>query len=445
MTSFKKVSNLSLVKGVWKHHRSLVDYMESLRSENGETFSFSFGSMNGFFINDPVIAKTIMMDKWAAFPKSRRYKTLAPLIGDSILTSNGNHWKERRVLAQPIFQARIMAGYQDVIEKEVMLSIAKLKDGDTFEAYTHVAHFTFRVITKIMFSDDIDDVFDKFHETILRIQNECTQVALYPFAFMDHLPLPANIKFRKLSGIIHEIVDNIIEKRLRNPKAHEYKDLLSRYLDIIKKENQNISMTELRNELVTLLIAGNETTALSISWALLELGKNKTIQDKLITEMKELKLPEGGENTFQFFRQVPYLTKVVNETFRMYPAVWLFTREALQDEEVHGIKIKKDSLILISPYFMHRNEMYWQRPEEFNPERWNEAHHEDAYIPFAKGPRMCLGMSLSQFEISLYLYHFFKNFTITPAGELNKVKPKPLVNLYPNLPIQLKAQANEAI
>ena len=439
MTTFKKVSNLSLIKGVWKHHRSLVDYIESLRRDNGETFTFSFGSMNGLFINDPAIAKTIMMDKWSAFPKSRRYKTLAPLIGDSILTSNGDHWKERRVLAQPIFQTRIMAGYQDVIEKEVKLSLDKLKDGETFEAYSHVAHFTFRVITKIMFSDDIDDVFEEFHKTVLKIQNECTQVALYPFAFMDHLPLPANIKFRKYSGIIHKIVDNIIDKRLKNPDAHQYKDLLSRYLEIIKKENQNFSMKELRNELVTLLIAGNETTALSISWALLELTKNKTIQDKLSLEMKNLKLPTGEENTFQFFKQVPYLNKVMNETFRMYPAVWLFTREALHDEEVHGIKIKKDSLVLISPYFMHRNPTYWNNPEEFNPERWNEAHHEDAFIPFAKGPRMCLGMSLSQFEIALYLYHFFNTFSLTPAGDLTKVKPKPLVNLYPNSPINLEA------
>lgn len=102
----KKVSNLSLLRGVWKHHSSLVDYIESLRKENGEAFYFSFGSMNGFFLNRPDLVKTVMMEKWANYPKSKRYKVLSPLVGDSILTSNGERWKERRVLAQPIFRRK---------------------------------------------------------------------------------------------------------------------------------------------------------------------------------------------------------------------------------------------------------------------------------------------------------------------------------------------------
>lgn len=443
MTTLKKVKNLSLIKGVWKYHSSLVDYIQHLRAENGELFTFSFGSMNGLFVNDPVLVKTILMDKWASFPKSRRYKTLSPLIGESILVSNGDHWKERRILAQPIFQTRIMAGYRDVIEKEVLNSLERLAGKETFDAYSHIAHFTFRVISKIMFSDDVDDVFDEFHHTILRIQNECTQVALYPFAFMDHMPLPANIKFRKFSAVIHRIVDNIIEKRLQNPRRNEYKDLLSRYLSEIEKEHKNFSLKELRNELVTLFIAGNETTALSISWALCELAKdhNRPFQTKLVDEMKNLELPGDEENTFQFLKQVPFLNKVMNETFRMYPAVWLFTREAKQDEDLAGMKIKKNSLIIISPYFLHRNPSYWKDPEVFNPERWSESQSEDAFIPFARGPRMCIGMSLAQFEIELYLFHFFRRYEISGRGNLNAIRPKPLVNLYPNRPIELKLKA----
>lgn len=439
MNGLKKVSNFRLLGGVWKHHKSLVNFIEGLRKDNGESFYFSFGSMNGFFLNQPDLVKTIMMERWANYPKSDRYKTLSPLIGDSILTSNGEHWKERRILAQPIFQAKIIASYQDVIEKEVHASIAKIDDGQSIDAYKHVAHFTFRVISKIMFSDDIDEVFDEFHHTLIRIQNECTVVALYPFAFMDNLPLTSNLTFKKLSADIHKIVDGIIEKRLKNPEKDSYKDLLARYLKMIDLENKNFSMTELRNELVTLLIAGNETTALTISWALLELAKEKNegIQNKLIEEVKSLELPNGEENTFQFLKQVPFMSKVMNETLRMYPAVWLFTRQAAQDDELKGIKIKKKSLILISPYFLHRNPAFWENPETFDPSRFERPYNEDAFIPFAKGPRMCMGMSLAQFEIELYLFHFFKKFRIKGDCDLNLIKPKPLMNLYANLPIQL--------
>lgn len=435
----KKVSNLSLLRGVWKHHSSLVDYIQNLRQENGESFYFSFGSMNGYFLNRPDLVKTVMMEKWAIYPKSKRYKTLSPLIGDSILTANGERWKERRVLAQPIFQTKIMAGYQDVIENEVRHSIDRLAAGESFDAYSHVAHFTFRVISKIMFSDDIDDVFEEFHETVLRIQNECTVVALYPFEFMDNLPLPANITFKKLSATIHKIVDGIIAKRLKNPDKDNYKDLLARYLKQIEAENKNFSMTELRNELVTLLIAGNETTALTISWAMFELARNPDIQERLRAEVKDLVLPTGEENTFQFLKQVPYMSRVINETLRMYPAVWLFSRQASQDDDLKGMKIKKDSLVIISPYFLHRNPEHWQDPDTFNPSRFETGINEDAFIPFAKGPRMCIGMSLAQFEIQLYLYHFLRKFSVTPDCDLSKIKPKPLVNLYPNLPIKLRA------
>ncbi len=432
----KKVSNLSLIRGVWKHHSSLVDYIESLRKENGEAFYFSFGSMGGFFLNKPDLVKTVMMERWANYPKSKRYKTLSPLIGDSILTANGDRWRERRVLAQPIFQTKIIAGYQETIEREVQHSIENLQSGQSFEAYAHIAHFTFRVISKIMFSDDIDEVFDEFHDTVLKIQNECTVVALYPFEFMDHMPLPANIKFKKYSAIIHRIVDGIIEKRLKNP-GREYKDLLARYLKQIESENKNFSMTELRNELVTMLIAGNETTALTISWALCELAKNPDIQNRLIQEVKEMSLPTGEENTFQFLKQVPFMSQVINETFRMYPAVWLFSRQAAQDDDLKGVKIKKDSLVIISPYFLHRNPEHWENPNTFNPSRFDQGINEDAFIPFAKGPRMCIGMSLAQFEIQLYLFHFFKTFSVKADCDLSQIKPKPLVNLYPNLPIKL--------
>jgi cytochrome P450 len=437
----KKVSNFSLLRGVWKHHSSLVDYIESLRKENGEAFHFSFGSMNGFFLNKPDLVKTIMMEKWAIYPKSKRYKVLAPLVGNSILTSNGDHWRERRVLAQPIFQTKIIAGYQETIEREVQNSINAIKPGETFDAYSHVAHFTFRVISKIMFSDDIDEVFEEFHKTVLGIQNDCTKVALYPFEFMDTLPLSANIKFKKYSATIHKIIDNIIQKRLNNPNKDSYKDLLARYLKQIETENKNFSMVELRNELVTLLIAGNETTALTISWALLELARpeNNDYQKRLIQEVKNTSLPSGEENTFQFLKQVPFMSQVINETLRMYPAVWLFSREAAQDDVLKDVKIKKGSLILISPYFLHRNPEHWENPNTFNPPRFEKGFNEDAFIPFAKGPRMCIGMSLAQFEIQLYLFHFFKKFSLRADCDLTQIKPKPLVNLYPNLPIKLVA------
>lgn len=439
MSELTKVSNLKLLHGVWKHHANLIDYIESIRKDYGESFHFSFGVMNGLFLNDPELVKTVLMEKWTTFPKSRRYKVLSPLIGDSLLTSNGERWKERRILAQPIFQTKIIASYRSIIEKEVNASLDKLAVGETFDAYSHIAHFTFRVISKLMFSDDIDDVFDEFHHTVLRIQNECTKVALYPFPIMDKLPLPANITFRKLSSVIHKIVDGIIDRRLKNPKAHEYKDLLSRYLAVIEAENKNFSMTELRNELVTMLIAGNETTALTLTWAFMELSRpeNKHIQEKLISEVTPLELPSDEENSFLFLKQAPHMGRVINEILRMYPAVWLFSREAAEDFELKNFKVKKGTLVLISPFFLGRNTSFWENPNSFDPSRFEKGFSEDAFIPFARGPRTCIGMSLAQFEIQLYLLNFFKRFTVRAEDDLTSVKPKPLVNLYPDRAIKL--------
>lgn len=439
MSNLTKVSNIKLISGVWKHHANLIEYISSIKDSYGESFHFSFGIMKGLFLNDPELVKTVLLEKWVLFPKSRRYKVLSPLIGDSLLTSNGERWKERRVLAQPIFQNKIIASYRELIEKEVISSLDNISSGKSFDAYTHIAHYTFRVISKIIFSDDVDEVFDEFQHTVLRIQNECTKVALYPFPIMDKLPLPANITFRKLSAVIHRIVDGIIERRLKNPHADKYKDLLSRYLTAIKAENRSFSMLELRNELVTLLIAGNETTALTLSWAFLELSRSKhqTIQKDLISELSQLNLPYGEENSFLFLKQVPLLNRIINETLRLYPAVWLFSREAAQDFQLKNLNVKKGTLVLISPYFLQRNKEYWENPNDFDPNRFERAFTEDAFIPFARGPRTCMGMGLALFEIQLYLYHFFRKFEVGQSNELNVIKPKPLVNLYPDRSIQL--------
>lgn len=297
-----------------------------------------------------------------------------------------------------------------------------------FNLFSALSLHTFRVITRITFGNAIDEIFDQFHDSILKLQNACIKRALSPLAIMDHLPLPSNIIFKSESKKVHKLLDNYIQTRIKNPNA-EPKDLLDRYLLANKKDSHGFSLEDIRNELVTLIIAGNETSPLTLFWCILEVLNSNDIKSKIINEVSHNTPSSYTDKDFQ--ESCPYLDKVIHETLRKYPAVWAVSREVKEDLTFKNINFKKNEIIIISPYFFHRNPNHWPNAEVFDPNRFDHEISDDIFIPFTRGPRFCIGKALAMYEIRQTLYQIFRQYNLKINSGAD-CSPLGLINLYPN-------------
>jgi cytochrome P450 len=432
--SISKVSNLKLTSLMYRSNFDLLELLEKLTKNYGQNVKYGFGAFSGYLINDPEVVKYIQMENWQNFPKSRRYLTFSPLIGKSILVANGEEWKKRRQIAQPIFQQRdLLLRFNDILDVSTneLLEEIKIKE---FNLFSSLSLHTFRVITRITFGDTIDEIFDEFHECILKLQKACIKRALSPLAIMDHLPLPSNVIFKKESKKVHKLLDNYIQDRIKHPNQAP-KDLLDRYLIANKKDSHGFSLEDIRNELVTLIIAGNETSALTLFWCILEVLKAPLILEKIRSEVSN-----NTPTTFSdkdFSESCPYLDKVIHETLRKYPAVWAVSREVKENVKFKNIQFKKNEIIIISPYFFHRNPKFWPSPEVFNPERFSKKISDDIFIPFTRGPRFCIGKALALYEIRQTLFSIFKTYNLKIKNG-SDCKPLGLINLYPSKEVILE-------
>jgi len=430
----KKVSNLKLSMLMYRSKTDLLQLLSELTKLYGFNFKYGFGAFKGYLLNDPDVVRYIQLENWQNFPKSRRYKTFSPLIGESILVSNGDQWKKSRQIAQPIFQQRDLLTRFDEIVKESTTDLLNNLKKENVDLFSVLSKHTFNVITRITFGSQVDEIFDEFHHSILKLQESCIKRALSPVSFFDHLPFPSNLTFKSESKKVHKLLNTYIEKRVSNPNDKTI-DLLDRYINTKNTNNYEFSLIDIRNELVTLIIAGNETSALTLFWAMLEILNNNEIKDKVVSEVRSNSPTSFKEN--DFVSACPFLNKVILETLRKYPAVWAVSREVKENVTFKNINFKKNDIILISPYFFHRNPKIWENSELFNPHRFDKEVDEDHYIPFTRGPRFCIGKALALFEIRYTLYNIFKSISSIQIKSGNHCAPLGLINLYPNQKVVL--------
>jgi len=436
MQKLRKASSLKLLFQFPKYKDDLLGFMESLIHDYGDAIEFRLGNFKGLFLNKPEYYKYVMLENWSNFPKSDRYKVFSPLIGDSILSANGPRWKFRRTLIQPLLSTKKIKVFDEPIQKTIQGMIHGLDKQEQINISQMMSQITFKLICRLSFSGDIEEKFDEFSNLVHTLAKESKDRAITPFLFLNKAPLPRNFKYRNLSSRAHQIVDQIIHHRIENPSNEV--DLLSLMLTAKDEEGNKLSLVDLRHELTTLLIAGNDTTALSLSWALYELAqpKNKSIQEEVFEEVRSI-LQKGQIATGSLITQMPKLKKFTDEALRLYPAVWLYTRQAKEDDNICGVPVKKGTTVLLAPYFLHRHPDYWKTPDLFDLNRKND---EDRFrfSPFAHGPRGCAGKWLAYMELYMILASLINHYQFTSEKE-DQVKPKALLNLYPSKNIYLKA------
>jgi cytochrome P450 len=300
-------------------------------------------------------------------------------------------------------------------------------------------HLSLQILSKIMFSMDLGDELERVAPAVRFSLTAMIFTGSMAQLLPEWLPIPYNLRVKRHRDTLHQLMDKIIETH-RSGETRE--DLVSLLLSAQDPQSgKALSETEIRDELMTIFLAGHETTGTGLSWMLYMLSKNPAVRTKLEHEIGEVlggRTPTLGDLT-----QMPYSRMVVEESLRMYPPIWLYPRQAVQDDEIGGYHIPAGSSVFLTPYVTHRHPAYWEKPDEFDPERFTPdkvaARPRFAYFPFGGGQRQCIGNHMAMMQLQTVLIMITQRYRLEPLPE-HPVSHAFLVSLRPVNGIQMTAQ-----
>jgi cytochrome P450 len=359
------------------------------------------------------------------------WRHVGAVFGNGLLTSEGEFWRRQRRLAQPAFHRDRVTSYGDVMIAYTEQMLDQWSVGETREVHEDLMHLTLLIVAKVLFDADVASDVNAVGKALDMAMAEIAARFRRPFRIPDAIPLPGNLRYRKAVGLLDEVVYRIIaEHRSRaGPGSGDLLDLLMQMRD---EDGNAMSDEQLRDEAITIMLAGHETTALALSWTLSLIASHPEVDAALQRELDEVL----GDRplTVADIPQLRYTEMVVMEGMRLYPPAYAFGREALADCEIGGYRIAAGSTLFIAPWVMHRDPRYFDQPLEFIPTRWaNDAAKRlprFAYFPFGGGPRVCIGNRFAMMEAVLLLACIVRRFRLELDPQCRLV-PFPSITLRP--------------
>jgi cytochrome P450 len=381
-----------------------------LAREYGDTYRHSIGPFHVSVANHPDAIEQVLVSRSHEFKKDPFYETMKRILGEGLLTSEGEFHKKQRRQIQPIFHHRLIEEYGKTMVEFSACHRERWREGQTFDLHHELMALTLAVVGKTLFGADVErdagDVGEAL-STILGIFDEIALFLLIFFAgtaaeYVERLPLPSVRRFHEAI----ERLDAVIFRLIREKRAAgaDGTDLLSRLLHA-QKEGSGMSDQQVRDEAITIFLAGHETTSVALTWTFYLLSRHTAVEEKLHAELDEVlgeRLP-----TVDDLDRLTYTRKVLSESMRLYPPVPGIGREALSDVEINGHLVPKGTSVFMSQFIVHRDPRWYPEPRRFDPERWEPEEEAKrpkySYFPFGGGSRICIGESFAWMEGVLVL------------------------------------------
>ena len=408
--------------------------MSSAARDHGDAVRLAIGPKKLYFFNHPDTAKHVLADNSGNYHKGIGLVQAKRALGDGLLTSEGDLWRTQRRIIQPAFQSKRIAAQAGIVVDEATRLVARLRSGvggapvDVTEAMTGL---TLGVLGRTLLDADLDS-FDSIGHAFEAVQDQAMFEMVSLSMVPTWVPLKKQVHFRRARRELQRIVAALVAARDARPGGADVgEDVLSRLILSTRQEaDPAVGAQRMRDELVTLLLAGHETTASTLSWTLDLVGKHPEVAKRLHAEAVEVLGDRPPE--YEDLRRLPYTTMVVQEAMRLYPPVWILPRLAQQDDEVGGYHVPAGSDVLICPYTLHRHPAFWDRPDRFDPDRFDPGVTADrpryAYIPFGAGPRFCVGNSLGMMEAVFVTAMIARELRLSPVPGRPAV-PEPMLSL----------------
>ncbi len=413
--------------------RDPLEFLMNVASSYGDIAHFSFGSQSFFVLNHPDYIKDVLVTHNGSFMKGRGLQRAKRLLGEGLLTSENPLHRRQRRLAQPAFHKSRIASYGSLmVDYAVRHQRERWQDGQTLDVWQEMMRLTLAIVGKTLFDTDTEREAEEVREAVSATLVSFTRLMM-PFAeLLDRLPLPSTRRFSQARARLDAIIYRMIDERRKS--GADRGDLLSMLIIAQDDEGDGGAMTDeqLRDEAMTIFLAGHDTTANALTWTWYLLSQHPEVETRLHEEVDAVLA--GRPPAIEDIPRLRYTEMVLAESMRLYPPAWVMGRRALEDYEVGGYRVPAGSIVLMSQYVVHRDERYFPDPPRFDPERWTpeakEARPQFSYFPFGGGPRRCIGDGFAWMEGILVIATLAQSWRMMLAPG-HPVELQPLVTLRP--------------
>jgi cytochrome P450 len=399
-------------------------------AEFGDIFYYRAAWLHVYFLNHPDLIEEVLIRNPRNFLKDRVVRNSRWFFGEGLLTNEGDSWLRQRRLSAPAFHRERVSTYAGIMTSYAQQMLADWKDGEILDIHQEMMRLTLQVVVRALFNVEASETAE-ISSALNLIMSNTTGVRILLPPIARYLPTPRMISFRRAVARMDNTVYSIIAQHRANKT--DSGDLLSMLISARDEDGSRMSDKQLRDEVLTFLIAGHETTALALTWTWHLLAQHPEIEKNLHEELDRVlggRVPE-----FSDLPALTYTERVIKESMRLYPPAWSLARTVISEFELRGYRIPPGANVVMSQWIMHRNSIYFPDPEKFDPDRWlpgcSQKLPRFAYFPFGGGPRQCIGSSFAMMEATLLLA------TIAQRFQLDTMPGHPVV-LVPSFTLRPK-------
>ena len=415
---------------------------QSWTREYGDIFYYRAAWIHVYFLNHPDLVEAVLVRNYQNFLKDHVVRKSRWFFGDGLLTNEGESWLRQRRLSAPAFHRERVASYAKIMTGYTEEMLATWRDGETRDIHQDMMRLTLQIVVRALFNVEAEQI-ETISTAMNILMNSTTGVRMLLPPVFRYLPTPKMLEFRRAVRKADETVYRIIARRraMETENESDSGDLLSMLMQARDEDGGRMSDKQLRDEVMTFLLAGHETTALALSWTWHLLGQNPEAEANLHEELD--RVLDGREPAFNDLLSLSYAERVIKESMRLYPPAWGVARTVNKKFELGGYRIPVGANVVMSTWVMHRDARYFPEPEKFDPDRWLPETAQKlpkfAYFPFGGGPRQCIGAAFAMMEATLLLATIAQRFQFrAEAGHV--VTPSPSFTLRPKHGVRMRLE-----
>ena len=431
-----------LFGSMFEFQKDRLGFVTRMASEYGDVVRFRVANLVFYQVNHPQGVQRILQDNNHNYIKGDSFQVFRTFVGHSLFTSEGDFWLRLRRLMQPVFHRQRLAGFADLMSclTQEMLEGWQpwAHNGQPFDIAEQMTRLTMQIVTQALFSSQVAGEAHAIGQAVTLLLADAAYRFDVPFYPALSVPTPHNQRTRAAQRLLDQTIYSIIAERRQRVESAQ--DLLGMLMQARDDKGEGMSDEQLHNEALTMFIAGHETTANALTWAWYLLAQHPHVEQRLHEELEQTlqgRPPSGAD-----LPRLAYTRMLLEETMRLYPPAWITNRSVVEDDEICGYHIPRNSVVAISPYAMQRDPRFWEEPEVFDPQRFAPGQGEDrpnyAYFPFGGGPHQCIGKGFALMEATLVLAAVAQRYRLVlHAGQ--HIEPLPQITLRPRDGIQVIA------
>ncbi len=431
--------------------RDPLAFLASMRSSYGDVMQFPIPRPATYLVSDPEAVRRVLVTNARAYGKrTLQYTTLALVTGEGLLTADTDVWRTQRPVIQPAFHRASL----DLVAVHVSTAVDRLlsdwsaRDGQVVDVDAAMMHLALEVVGSALFGSDLSADAERLADATLAALEVVVKKARSPLPIPVAVPTPTNLVLRRAVGRLDAAVDAMLAERARRPLAagEPPRDMLDLLLTVTSEDGTHLTRAQVRDQVVTFIVAGHETVASALTWAWHLLATHPAALARLRAEVDAV--CAGKPVTFLDLPHLPWTAAVLDEVLRLYPPAWLVTRRSLASDSLGGVAIPTDALIVMSPWLVHRDPSAWPDPDGFHPERFLDesgGRRRDvaalpAYLPFGAGPRLCIGRDMALLEGVLVLASLVGRVDLEPVGRPPQAMPLVTIRPAGGLPMRVRTR-----